>query len=307
MIGALVAVLSLNLTAVLIQDYGVIAKTLPITGATVSTPILVTSTAHGQVRPIHGIVSGVTGEFEANGLWVLTPVDANTLALSTFTAQGLVTESVGVNAYTGGGQVQYAFPDGSILLGRRNVALATSVASPRIIFVPTDGKAWNLEPFGGAGPDLQPAESPAVRGSLQQQSMTLGPQLATEYTTFEVYVTGSGPDYGNVLSPDFNDLDATQAIVYALYSVLFDASGPPRAKVLHETWPSQLPSNDPRATGTHTQRGQQWMGIVEFQQPVQRIPKQFVPIGTYIQETVEPINAGSTDGTIIVIHQQNGP
>ena len=285
-IGALVAVISLNLTSVLITDYGVIAGTLPITAATATTPITVTSTAHGFTRPLHGLVSGVTGTSEANGLWVLTPTDPNTLALSTYSAQGLPQTSVGVHAYIAGGTIQYAFPDGSILLGRRNIALATSVASPRIVFIPTAGKAWGLEPYGGAGPSITPASNPNVRGSLEQQSMTLGPQLATEFTTFEVHVHGSGPNYGNALSPDFFDLDATQALVFALYSVLFDASGGARAKVLHETWPSQSIE-----AGSQTQRGQRWVGIIEFQQPVQRIPRSFVPIGTYMTLIVEPVNA----------------
>jgi hypothetical protein len=296
MIGALVAILSLNLTSVLVTDYGVIAASLPVTGATATTPIELTSTGHGYARPVHGLVSGVTGTAEANGLWVLTPVDPNTLALSTFTAQGIPVQSVGVNAYVSGGIIQLAFPDGSILLGRRNVALATSVASPRIVFVPTDGKAWSFEPYVGAAPSITPASVPNVRGSVEQQSMTLGPQMATEFTTFEVYVSGSGPNYGNELSPDFYDLDATQSIVFALYSVCFDASGA-RAKVLHESWPSQSIE-----AGTQTQRGQQWKGVIEFQQPVIRIPTTFVPIGTSLQITVEPVNPYVTDPVVIDIN-----
>ena len=62
MIGALVAVLSLNLTSVLVTDYGVIAATLPVTGATVTTPINLTSVGHGYARPVHGLVSGAHPE-----------------------------------------------------------------------------------------------------------------------------------------------------------------------------------------------------------------------------------------------------
>ena len=304
MIGALVAIISLNLTSVLITDYGVVAGTLPVTGATVTTPITVTSPAHGfaKGRTVHGIVSQVTGTSEANGLWALTVVDQDTFSLSTFSAQGLPEDSVGVHSYTGGGQIQYAFPDGQILLGRRNMQLSTSVATPRIVFIPTDGKAWNLEPYGGAAPSIVPALKPPVRGSLEQQSMTLGPQLATEFTTFEVHVSGSGPNYDNPLSPDFYDFDATQAIVFAMYSVIFDAVGAARGKVLHESWPSQKID-----AGSQTQRGQHWMGVIEFEQPVQRIPKSFVPIGTYIEMTVEPLNPGSGDATEIIIRQNDGP
>lgn len=297
MIGALVSILSLNLTLSLVQNYGVVAGTLPVTGATVTTPIRLSSPGHGFAlgRVLHGIVTGVSGTAEANGLWVLTPVDPNTFSLSTFTAQGTPVQSVGVNAYVSGGQIQYAFPDGCILLGRRNVALSTSVASPRIVFVPVDGKAWGFEPYGGAGPDLQPALRPPVRGSAQQQSMMTAPQLATEFSTFEVYVTGSGPNYGNALSPDFYDFDATQAIVHELYAVMFDASGA-RARVLHESWPSQKID-----AGSQTQRGQQWMGVIEFQQPVSHTPAQYAPIGTFMRLTVQPINPGSGDATVIVV------
>ena len=303
MISSLIAILSLNLTATLIQNFGVVAATLPVTGATVTTPIQVTSPNHGVApgRTVHGIVSGVTGTSEANGLWELTVVDPNTLSLATYTAQGIGVDSIGVNAYTGGGQIQYTFPDGRILLGRRNLALSTAAASPRIVFIPCEGRAWNFEGYGGAGPDLQPASVPNVRGSAQQQSMTLGPEIATEYSTFEVYVSASGPNYGNALAPDTADFDATQAVVQALFVAMYDACGQ-RAKVLHESWPSQLVT-----AGSQTQRGQQWMGVVEFQQPVTRTPKQFVPIGTYLIETVEPVNAGSGDATVITIHQNNGP
>ena len=66
--GALVALTSLNLTNVLVQDFGVVARTLTITAATATTPISVTSAAHGVPlgRVLHGIVSGVTGMTEAN-------------------------------------------------------------------------------------------------------------------------------------------------------------------------------------------------------------------------------------------------
>jgi hypothetical protein len=299
MIAAFVSILSLNLTLSLVQDYGVIYKTLPITGATVTTPIKVTSAAHGVPlgRLIHGIVTGVTGTVEANGLWVLTPVDADTFALTTFDAQGIVVESVGVHAYVSGGQIQWALPDGQILLGRRNKMLATSVASPRFVFIPTTGRAWSFESYGGAGPDLVPAAAPPARGSAQQQTMKLEPQLATEYTTFEVYVNGSGPNYGDALDPDFADFEATQALVHALYAQLFDAvGGVPRAKILRESWPSQTEQQ-----GAQTQRGQQWMGVLEIQQPVLKPPKQFVPIGIIAELVVQPKDPGATDPITIVI------
>lgn len=298
MIGAFVSILSLNLTLALVQDWNVVYKTLPITDATVATPIVVTSAAHGVPlgRLIHGVVTEVEGTVEANGLWVLTPLDADTFALSTFTAQGLPVASVGVNAYTTGGQIQWAFPDGQILLGRRNKMLATAVATPRIVMIPTRGRAWTFESYGGAAPSIAGVRA-TDRGSDEQQSMTAEPQLATELLTFEVFVNGAGPDYGDALEPDFADFDATQAIVHALYSELFDATGGlPRAKVLSESWPSQE-----ERQGAMTQRGQQWQGILEVQMPVRKVPVSFVPIGVKSEIIVQPKNPAVGDPITIEI------
>jgi hypothetical protein len=304
MMGALVALTSLNLTTVLINDYAVVAKTFPVTGATVTTPIVVTSTAHGVPlgRVVHGIVSGVTGTVEANDLWILTPLDADTFSLTILTAQGNQINSVGVNAYTGGGQIQCAFPDYSILLGRRNLSLATGAASPRIIFIPTTGRKWDFEPYVGAAPDIVSAEYPPVRGSLQQQTMTLQPQFATEYSTFEVWVFGCATNYGAAEpDPDYRDFDAVQALVFALCGVLFDEVGG-GFRVLREDWPSQTSDS-----GTMTQRGQVWRGIIEFQQTATKAPGQFVPIGVQMEATVQPVNPGGTDPIVITVTQDDGP
>jgi hypothetical protein len=300
MIGPLIAIFSLNLTVSLVEDYGVVYKTLAITDASVTTPIVVTCPAHGVALAsrIHGIVSDVAGTTEANGLWVLTPLDADHFSLTTFTAQGIHVDSVGVNAYTGGGQVQWAFPDGQILLGRRNKNLATMVATPRIVMIPTVGRRWDIEAYEGSGPNLQPVETrPRQRGSEQQQTMTQQPQLATEFLTFEVYVNGTGPNYGNDLNPDFEDFDATQAIVHAFYAVLYDATGGGGVQVLRESWPSQTESQ-----GAMTQRGQQWMGVIEIKVPVQKPVIPFVPIGTTGTIIVQPAHPLTPDDqTTIVI------
>ena len=301
MISALVAITSLNLVLTLIQDWGVVAKTWPITGATTTTPIVVASVAHGVPlgRTVHGIVSGVTGTVEANGLWILTPLDADTFALSTLTAQGLPVQSVGVNAYVRGGQIQTPFPDYRILLGRRWVATAGAVASPRIVFVPCDERAWGFEAYGGAAPSVGPLPfSPTARGSAEQQSMKTAPQIATQFTTFEAHVYGCATNYGAAApAPDDGDFDATQAILWALYGVLFDeVGGVPRAKVLRGGWPSQKPD-----AGSMTQRGQHWAGVIEFQQAVTKLPGQFAPIGVSGQFTVQPVDPAIGDPIVIDI------
>jgi hypothetical protein len=300
-LSALVALISLNLTSTLVTDYEFVAGTLPITGATVSTPIQVTCAAHGLPpgRTLHGVVTGVGGTFEANGVWVLSYVDPNTLSLSTLSAQGLPAPSVGVHTYTSGGLVSYAFPipDGRALMGRRNVPMVMSDVSPRIVFVPTDGRRWGFEAYAGANPNILPAESPNVQGSLEQQSMTTQPQLATHFPTFEVYVTATAKLTGSPNpDPDALDFDAVEVLCDILYGVLFDSVGG-RVNVLHEAWPSQG-----RSAGTASQRGQQKLLVIELQQPVTKPPLGFVPSGVSLVETVYPINPlVPNDETIITI------
>ena len=281
MIGALVAILSLNMSYSLIVNYGQVAGTLPITGATQTTPILVTSPNHGvpPSRVVHGIVDEVTGTVEANGLWIATPVDPNTLSLTTLTAQGIPVNSVGTNPYTGGGRLQFAFPDWQILLGRQMVALSTAVVSPRIVFVPTREPKWLYESYGSVGQDFIDQRT---RGTKEQQTMTLEKLYATQPTHFEVYVTGAA----NPPSPNFGDFDATQFLVYVLYQTLFETIGGDDAQsVKGGDWPSQKVD-----AASMLQRGQQWMGIVEIKQPVAAVPKAFVPAGTSIVFTVQPDN-----------------
>jgi hypothetical protein len=290
LIASLVTLLSLNLTANLLSA-GTVAYTYPITAASVTTPIQITCPNHGipPQRVAHGVVSGATGMIEANGLWEASYVDPNTLSLASYSAQGVSSPSVGANPYTGGGSFYVAFPDWQILLGRRWIAAATAVASPRVVFVPTMGRAWDLEPYGGVG---GVGQLPAIRGTAEQQAEKLLPQLATEFATFEVYVTGSAP----TPDPDYGDFEATQALTQALYVVMFDAAGPSRAKVLREEWPSQSIE-----AGSQTQRGQQMRLIVEFQIPVVREPLKYVPVGTFIQESVTPYGGTAGDVTIITI------
>lgn len=290
MIGALVSLVSLAFSAALMAA-DVVAGTLPITGATTTTPVVVTSAAHGVPlgRVVHGGIADVGGMTELNGqMWVLTPLDADSFSVTTFDAQGNVVPSVGVGTYAGGGTISYAFPDYAILLGRRNKNTATMVTSPRVLMIPTRGRTWGFEPFGGADPNLPTL--PPERGTAEAQSRKQSPQIATQFTTFEVYVNGCAPDFGAAgPDPDFADFDATQRLVHMFYEALFDGTGG-RARVLSERWPSQEETQ-----GAMTQRGQQWCGIVEFQVPVTKKPLEFVPIGTSAQIIVQPDDPGPTD------------
>lgn len=290
MIGALVALLSLSTTERLVAA-GVVATTLTVLGATNASPVVIqTSAPHGIIRPAHGVVVDVGGNVSANGTWILTPTDPTHLALSTYTNQGAPQASVGSGVYTSGGTIQIAFPDGSILLGRRNVAMQTSVTTPRIVFVPMGSPSWDLEPYGGAIP---PATLPRqlAEETPEQRTMKRSRQLATEPFRFEVHVTGCA----NPPSPDFGDFDVTQALYHTLYGVLFDRITAPRARVLGGRWSSQ--SEEIQQLDV---RGQKWIGVVEIQQPVIDNPLDFIPTGTVGIITVNFAGGSSGDQTIIV-------
>lgn len=300
MIGALVSLLSLEMTKRLIAA-GLVASTLTLSAVTVATPVVVTTaTPHKLTRPVHAIVdgAGVTvqhadadGDLVTDTVWVCTPTGASTLSLSSFTSQGTAVQSVGSGAYTSGGSLRIAFPDGSILLGRRNVAMQTATATPRIVFVPIGSPAWTLDPYGGIIP---PASLPRRLSdeTAEQKTMKLERQLCTEKQRFEVHVTGSAvpPD------PDFGDFDMTQGLYQLLYAVMFDMITPDRARVLDGKWVSQM--LDVQQLDT---RGQKWLGIVEISQPVTENPLRFIPASTDGTIVVNIYGAGSTDETIIHI------
>lgn len=276
MIGALVALLSLDVTRKLVAA-GYVASTLFISSASDASPVVITTAVpHKFQRPTHGIVQGVGGNAGANGTWVMTPTGPQTLTLTSFTLAGGTILSQGTGTYTSGGTIQTAFPDGSILLGRRNVAMQTAVATPRIVFVPMGSPEWGLDPYGGVIPA---ATVPRARASEtdEQKLMKQSRQLATEVQTFEVHVTGSAVPS----DPDFGDFDVTQAIYQTLYGSMFNMISPARAIVKRGHWVSQ-----DETIQTLDVRGQKWVGIVEIHQPVLDDALQFV--------------SGSTDGTITV-------
>lgn len=302
--SALVALISLNMTVAYVgvaQQNGYPLPTpLPITAATTTTPIQVTSPAHGVPpgRVVHGIVSGVVGEVELNNrVWIFSVIDPNTFSVSTLRADGLPIPSVGVNAYISGGQIQFAFPDWSILLGRRNIAKATAPATPRIVFVPTSDGPWDYDPYGGIG-----GPAPFDPPTFEEANAQLAPQQETEPMTFDVYVTACAVDYGAANpQPDSGDLDAVVQTRDLLRRVMMDAVGgnSVRSKVIRAFWPSQLPANHPMATGTDTQRGQQWCGTIEFKHPITAAPNVYQ--AAVLSFDISTVPGGSTDDVTITI------
>lgn len=296
MIAPFVSLLSLALTQVLVPLGGTVGS-FAITGATTTTPIAITCPAHGVplARVVHAVVSGVGGMPETNGPWILTPTDPDTFTLSGLTPQGVSYHSVGVGTYSGGGTARYVFPDYQVLLGRRSLKYTSAVATPRIVFIPRAGRAWDFVSSGGQG-----AAPFQKRGTAEQQSQKQNPQLATRFPTFDVHITNAA----NPPSPDFGDFEAAESLLDTFYSVLYDLTGGvPRCRVLGEAWPSQTVD-----AGSDTQRGQKVVLTLELQHGVVRPTLLgYVPNPVTLVETIEPANAGSADAIIITIVSPTDP
>lgn len=291
MIGALIALMSIDMTQRLVAG-GMAWKSLTISDASNTSPIGLTFTApHGLTRVAHAVISGVIGNDAANGPWVMTPTGPSTVALSLFTPAGQPYDSQGSGSYVSGGMAQIAFPDGSILLGRRNLAMQMANATPRIVFLPQGCGEWTIGPYGGV---QAPQTFPITLSQLtaEQQIESLQRQLNTEPHRFEVHVTGAAdpPD------PDFADFDVTQMLYQTLYVSLFNMIGPARARVLRGEWTSQRPD-----MGTLGTRGQKWVGLIEITQPVLDDPLRFIPASTVARFVIGLSGASGDDLVTIVV------
>lgn len=79
------------------DEYSVAASTKTITAATTAAPIVITSTAHGFSNGDTVTIDGVTGNYSANGTWVIANKTADTFEL---------VGSIGVGTYGGGGEAR---------------------------------------------------------------------------------------------------------------------------------------------------------------------------------------------------------
>lgn len=298
MVGALIARISLEMTRRLVAA-SLVALTMSVSAASNASPIVVTTASPHRFpigRPVHAIISGVGGNTAANGAWILTPTGASTFTLGTYDAQGNAETSTGDGDYTTGGTISVAFPDGCILLGRRNVAMQMAVATPRIVFVPLGSPAWSLEPYGGVIPPITSKPRRLSEETAEQATMKKQRQLATEQHRFEVHVTGCAtpPD------PNGGDFDITQALYHTLYAVLFDIVSAPRALVLGGEWESQRPDIQQLDV-----RGQKWVATIEIMQPVIDNALDFLPQSTTATIEVNFPDGVDSDATTIEIQVQS--
>lgn len=220
----LVALISLHVTAALVTaGRGLPAQS--VTGASNTTPIALSVPLHGFVEPAHVVVAGVLGNTAANGTWVATPTDPNTLALSTYDEFGQPSNSSGSGAYSGGGTVTPALVNGRILLGRQRVA--GQDLAPRIVMVPVSSA---FGPRSVSGPS-NPAGFPDDMTRKQWTNFTIG----TDIKRFEVQCWG----IANRAQADIEaDFDATEALYDQVIASL-DALTRGRYKLSGGVWIDQ--------------------------------------------------------------------
>jgi hypothetical protein len=290
-----VAIFSLDMTGKLVAA-GVVAKTLAVTGATAGTPLVLTSTAHGVLpaRPVHAVVSNVGGiavPGTDGSRWIceLAATDADHLGVYSYTPQGVRFQVTATGTYTSGGTIQVAFPDGRVLLGRRNVDRYS--APPRVVFVPYGIEQFDFQSYGGNIPTAIP---PVTLGdiTLEQQSMMLRRQVGTERQRFEVHSWGAAvpPD------PEAGDFDVCQALYHQVIETVFSLC--PDMRVVSGVWKSQMPAS-PNGPGQWGKRGEEHVMVLEVAQPVLDSSLAFVPASTDGTITVA-LSGGSTSDDLII-------
>lgn len=287
MIGALIGLISLDVCAKLIGA-GMVYSTATVAGASNTTPIVITTAEpHGflPAQKYHGLVSGVGGNTNANGIWEMTVIDDTNVSLGLFTPQGAPTQAIGNGTYTGGGVVQTALPDGRIRLGRKYRKI--NGRPNRITFVPYGMCTWQFDPYGGSIP---PTAIPRTLASqtAEQKTMKLQRQIVTEKQRFQIYSWGaaSPPD------PDFGDYDATQILYQQVVQSLWTLAT--QWEIRGGEWISQAENYD-----QWNMLGQEHMLQLEISQPTLDQMLAFVPTGTTATLTVELDGATPDDQLII--------
>lgn len=176
--------------------------TLPVTGASNTSPIVITTTAklggQGEVRTgrvYHVVVADVGGNTAANKVnsetlrneaWIAIVTSAEGAATTTLALYDLdvntgeLVASVGNGAYTSGGTISKAFLDGQILIGQEYIGETS--AAPRIVMVP---KRCTYEARAEASSWTQ-----AARTEGEPDREELGPAIRTEWVWYETHVWG---------------------------------------------------------------------------------------------------------------------
>jgi len=293
-IGALVALISLDVTASMVAE-GIVSQSWTIASVTNTTPIVVTTSAPHKVPPgfkMHAVVAGVAGTTSANGAWELTVRDATSFELGTYSGSGARVPSVGNGAYAGGGTISTVLDEGSILLGRKYVDVTG--APPRIVFVPTTAPAFDLIAAGGMTMPLEHLPSTLAQMTPEQVALTNQPPILTDHARFEVYVWGASTPS----APDFADYDVTRALRDEVIASGIRLISSPMFKVLGGVWESQ---REGATQSAWSSLGQAYKMLVEILMPVVDKPFAFVPFGVSATLRVQPANPAPDDPILIEV------
>lgn len=180
--------------------------TLPVTGASNTSPIVITTTArlggNSELRTgrvFHVVVAGVLGNTAANKLdaqtlrneaWIAIVTSAEGAATTTLAlydldvSTGELVASTGNGAYTSGGTISKAYLDGQILIGQEYIGETSG--APRVVMVPkrctyeprSEASSWTVAAIADGEPDRE----------------ELAPAIRTEWIWYETHVWGKGAD-----------------------------------------------------------------------------------------------------------------
>jgi hypothetical protein len=228
--------------------------------------------------PLTAVVTGVLGNTAANNAdpgpgttagfpmgVVLTAVDSTHLAISCVDPNlGTIVPIIGNGSYAGGGTIQFAFVDGSILVGREHLLEAS--APPRIVFVPLRSS------FSAKSPANR--RNSASLGELNRQIQQR--PIETEEIFFEVH------SWGQANPPDpAGDFDATQALYQSVIQVVHAI-----AEGVHEFSSGGWTDQAPNATQL-VKAGHEHVFGLSLKTPILDVLTPFIPVGTVPSATIK--------------------
>lgn len=286
----LVTEISLATTAALVGNGYAFGPSAAITGATNTTPIVITTAAPMGIPEgsyIHVVTSSIGGNVAANGTYIAKVLtngpSSSTLSLFSSTPSG-PSAVAGTGSYTSGGTLRTAFSDGRILLGPQ--WLMAHSAPPRIVFVPFNSEF-----------DQKPTPSAGVNPNGSKETQLSRPWTWTDLRKFKVEVWAAQYLSGQLASDpdlDWMYLEATRDALIQSISLLmlgaFRMSG------------GKWSESDPRNANLDI-AGRRFEFAVDMFIPVllQPNPVPFVPDGTNVTATVFPSTASATGPDAITI------
>lgn len=130
------------------------SSTKTITGATNTTPIVITATSHGFSTGNTVRIEGVLGNYSANGTWVVTNLTANTFSLDG--SEGVADYTAGGSALKGVGQIDYSSVDAPTdsRVTRRQI-LRNKDGNTTVFYIDVDSTDLSATTFSSTNTDDQ--------------------------------------------------------------------------------------------------------------------------------------------------------